>query len=49
MDQYKDMDMALYFNKYKEESKVVQCIDKPSVLKLIGNLDGNFNFNNSRF
>ena len=47
MDQYKDMEMALYFNKYKDESKVVQCIDKPSVLKLIGNLDGNIEFDNN--
>ena len=40
MDQYKDEDMAIFFNKYKETNKVVQCIDKPSILKLIGDLRG---------
>ena len=40
MDQYKDDDMAYNFAKYKEENRVVKCIDKPSILKLVGDLNG---------
>ncbi len=38
MDQYKDEQMAYNFAKYKEQNKVVKCIDKPSILKLVGDL-----------
>lgn len=38
MDQYKAIEMAYSFARYKNVNKVVQCIDKPSILKLVGNL-----------